>query len=213
MEVKQFIFNMFQENTYVLTDEEKNCIIIDPGCFFEEEQERLVGYIRSNGLRLTRIIQTHLHLDHIFGCQVLFDGFGIQPEAHASDEFFLDIFPTYGRKFGIDEELKCVPLKSYLSDGDVIKLGDSELHVIHTPGHSPGGVCFYAPKEKLLFSGDSLFMGSIGRTDLERGNGPELIRSLTEKLMVLPVDTTVLPGHGPKTSIGFEKANNPYIHE
>lgn len=104
-----------------------------------------------------------------------------------------------------------MPLKSYLSDGDVIKLGDSELHVIHTPGHSPGGVCFYAPKEKLLFSGDSLFMGSIGRTDLERGNGSELIRSLTEKLMVLPVDTTVLPGHGPKTSIGFEKANNPYI--
>ena len=100
MEVKQFIFNMFQENTYVLTDEEKNCIIIDPGCFFEEEQERLVGYIRSNGLKLTRIIQTHLHLDHIFGCQVLFDGFGIQPEAHALDEFFLDIFPTYGRKFG-----------------------------------------------------------------------------------------------------------------
>ena len=213
MEIKQFIFNMFQENTYVLTDEEKNCIIIDPGCFFEEEKERLVGYIRSNGLKLTRIIQTHLHLDHIFGCLTLFDGFGIQPEAHAADEFFLDIFPTYGRKFGIDVELKCVPLKSYLSDGDVIKLGESELHVIHTPGHSPGGVCFYAPKEKLLFSGDSLFMGSIGRTDLERGNGPELIRSLTNKLMILPEDTTVLPGHGPKTTIGFEKANNPYIHE
>ncbi len=211
MEIKQFIFNMFQENTYVLTDEEKNCVIIDPGCFFEEEKQRLVDHIKENNLKITRIIHTHLHLDHIFGCKTLFDEFGVRPEAHAMDEFLLDIFPTYGKKFGIEDELKCVPLKGYLNDGDVITIGDSELHVIHTPGHSPGGVCYYEPKENILFSGDSLFMGSIGRTDLEKGNGHDLIHSVKEKLMVLPERTTIFPGHGPKTTVGFEKAHNPYI--
>lgn len=211
MEIKQFIFNMFQENTYVLTDENHNCVIIDPGCFFDEEKEHLINHIKENNLKIKHIVHTHLHLDHIFGCKALFDEFGVQPEAHQADEFLLDIFPSYGKKFGIDEELECVPLKSYLKEGDIITIGATELHVIHTPGHSPGGICLYAPKENLLFSGDSLFMGCIGRCDLERGNETDLISSIQSKLLNLPDNTVVMPGHGPKTSIGFEKSSNPYI--
>lgn len=213
MEIKQFIFNPFQENTYLLSNDEKECIVIDPGALFEMERTQLVNYIKENGLQLKRVLQTHLHLDHIFGCKTLFDEFGVSPEAHAADEFLLERFPEQMRQFGMMGEEKCVPLKGYLKEGMVIPFGKSELHVIHTPGHSPGGLCFYAPQENIVFCGDSLFQGSIGRTDLEGGNGSSLIQSIQQKILTLPGNTEVRSGHGPKSTIEFELRYNPFFHE
>lgn len=211
MEIKQFIFNPFQENTYVLSNEEKECIVIDPGCLFDEECDRLVDYIRQNGLHLTHILLTHLHLDHIFGCKRLHDEFGVLPEAHKADEFLLELFPAQMKMFGLMEDKETVPLKGHLTAGETIQFGTSEWHVIHTPGHSPGGLCFYSPQERVLFSGDTLFQCSVGRCDLSGGNGHILVQSIKEKLLILPEFTTVYPGHGPETSIEFESANNPFI--
>lgn len=212
MEIKQFIFNPFQENTYVISNEKKECIVIDPGALFDLERTRLVDYIKQNNLQLTRVLQTHLHLDHIFGSKTLYDEFGVLPEAHQEDEFLLDVFPQQMRRFGFTNEEKCVPLKGHLSDGDIIQFGQTDIHVIHTPGHSPGGLCFYSPADRIIFCGDSLFQCSIGRTDLEGGNEIKLLQSIKTKIFTLPEYTTVLSGHGPETSIEFEISHNPYFH-
>lgn len=212
MEVKQFIFNPFQENTYLLSNEAKECIIIDPGTLFEQERTTLINYIKQNGLRLTHILLTHLHLDHIFGCKALYDEFGVLPKANKEDEFLLDIYPEQMRMFGLMNNEKTVPLKGYLSDGDKIPFGNETIEVIHTPGHSQGGLCFYVPQERTIFSGDTLFQCSIGRTDLPGGDMEQILHSIQYEIMGLPEFTTVRPGHGPETTIEFERANNPYLH-
>lgn len=213
MEIKRFIFNPFQENTYLLINEKRECIIIDPGALFDMERKHMVEYIQQNGLKLTRILQTHLHLDHIFGCKRLFDEFGVSPEAHQEDEFLLERFPDQMKRFGFSNEEPTVPLKGYLSEGDIIPFGETQLQVIHTPGHSPGGLCFYAQTERVVFCGDSLFQCSIGRTDLEGGSEAKLLHSIKHKILTLPEFTTVYSGHGPETSIEFERNHNPYFHE
>lgn len=210
MQIKLFSFNPFQVNSYLLINNDNECIIIDAGCYNECEKSMLSNYLKENKLALKRVLNTHLHLDHIFGNKFLYESYGLRPEAHQADEFLIKRFPLMARNFGIAAN-DTIELGKYLRNGDKIVLGDIELTTLHTPGHSPGGVSFYAPKDNCLFSGDSLFMGSIGRTDLEGGDFDDLRKSIEEQLFTLPENTIVFPGHGPKSSIGFEKNSNPFL--
>lgn len=210
MQIKLFSFNPFQVNTYLLINDANECILIDAGCFDARECSKLSSYITENKLSLKRVLNTHLHLDHIFGNKFIYEQFGIKPEGHQADDFLIERFPLMAKNFGINSE-STIELGNYLKDNDKIILGEINLTVLHTPGHSPGGISFYAEKENCLFSGDTLFLGSIGRTDLEGGNFECLKESIENKLFILPENTLVFPGHGPKTSIAFEKNNNPYL--
>lgn len=212
MKIKTFTFNPITENTYLLIDEEsKVCIIIDAGNMYGRENLMLSNYIEDNGLILKRLVNTHLHLDHCFGNAYISEHFNVGPEASQKDEFLLDVMEKHIAMFGIDTDVKPQPLKGYLSAGDVIKEGSIELQVIEVPGHTPGGVAFYSAKDGCLFSGDTLFQGSIGRTDLEGGSYADLISSITKKLLPLPDNTVVYPGHGGTTTINYEKMYNPYL--
>ena len=210
MQIKLFSFNPFQVNTYLLINEYRECILIDAGCLDSYECTKLSSYIKENKLSLKRVLNTHLHLDHIFGNKFVFEKYGIKPEAHKADEFLINRFPLMAKNFGINSNTT-IEIGNYLNDNDTITLGNIKLTVLHTPGHSPGGVSFYADDDHCLFSGDSLFLGSVGRTDLEGGDFATLKSSIVNKLFSLPKNTLVFPGHGPKTSIDFEKNNNPYL--
>lgn len=207
MEIKIFQVNPIRENTYVLHDEAHHAIVIDCGCLTPNEDERLQRYIADNRLSVERVLNTHLHLDHAFGNHMLAQTYGVLPEAHQADEFFATHMTDLAAFFGIHDEVHPQALGGYLHDGDVITVGAMGLHVLHTPGHSPGSVCFYAPKEGVLFSGDTLFRSGIGRTDLRGGDYNALIDSIHQKLLPLPPDTAVYCGHGLPTTIGLEKEN------
>ena len=211
MKIKLFVFNPFQENTYLLISEDNECILIDPGCFEKEEKERLKAYLEENNLVLKRVLNTHLHIDHAFGNSFLFHQYGIGAEANQADEFLLEGMRQQAELFGIRDIDDVTPLKNYLNEGDKIKLGDIELEVLHVPGHSPGSLVYYAPKNGCVFVGDVLFQGSIGRTDLPKGNYNELISNIRSKLLTLPDETVVFSGHGPRTTIGEERRYNPYL--
>ncbi len=205
MEIKLFQFNPIHENTYVLHDAERKAIVIDCGCLTPDEDQRLQRYIADNQLTIERVLNTHLHLDHTFGNHMLAQTYGVLPEAHQADEFFVTHMTELADFFGIHSEVHPQPLGGYLHDGDTITVSTMELHVLHTPGHSQGSVCFYAPREKILFSGDTLFRQGIGRSDLQGGDYATLIDSIQHKLLTLPADTTVYCGHGLPTTIGLER--------
>jgi len=211
MNIKIFTFNPFQENTYVLFDETNEAIIIDAGCLFAEEKQELKQFFETNSLKLKRVLNTHLHLDHQFGNKFLFEAFGIAPEAHKEDEFLIEYFPVQARTYGFENAGEAQALRSYLGDNEKIKFGNSELSAIHVPGHSPGSLVYCSEKDGVLFTGDVLFLESIGRTDLAGGNHDLLLKSIREKLFSLPDSTVVYPGHGNSTTIGHEKAHNPYF--
>jgi len=211
MKIKLFVFSPFQENTYLLINENNECILIDPGCFEKEEQERLKAYLGENNLVLKRVLNTHLHIDHAFGNSFLFHQYGIAAEAHQADEFLLERMKQQAEMFGIGGVDDITPLGNYLNDGDKIKLGNIELEVLHVPGHSPGSLVFYAPKSGCVFVGDVLFQGSIGRADLPGGNHNQLISNIRSKLLTLPDETVVYSGHGARTTIGEERRYNPYL--
>ena len=211
MTIKLFTFNPIQVNTYVLHDETGEAIVIDAGCFTTREKQLLQSYIDNNQLKLVRVLNTHLHFDHQFGNKFLFDTYGLKPEAHQADEFLLEYVKVGNVTFGFPFSENAQPLGAYLQENQLIEFGNTILKTIHVPGHTPGHVVFYNEKEKVLFAGDVLFSGSIGRTDLEQGDYATLIRNIQEKLMTLPDDTTVYPGHGPGTSIGEERKYNPFL--
>lgn len=212
MQVKTFQFNPIGVNTYVLYDETKECVIIDPGCFYPDEKVDLLNFIVDNDLVVKHILNTHMHFDHVLGNNFVFEQFGLSPEAHKDDEFLLEQFATQMRMFGVEGgDVKTPAIGNYLNEGDVITFGKQRLIVIHVPGHSPGSVVFHNPESQVLIGGDVLFYGSIGRTDLARGNFEQLITGIKTKLLTLPADTTVYTGHGSKTTIGFETKNNPYL--
>jgi glyoxylase-like metal-dependent hydrolase (beta-lactamase superfamily II) len=211
LEIQCFTFNPFQENTYLLINEKKDCIIIDPGCYFEEERKELLAYIEKEGLNVTRLLNTHCHLDHIFGNRLVAKTYGVGLEIHMLDKIVLDRSPEIGKMYNVPFEPSTEPAR-YLEEGEKIQLGNDELVVLLTPGHSPGSVCFYCAGQQFIIGGDVLFYQSIGRTDLPGGNHQTLINSIQEKLFVLPDDVTVYPGHGEPTTIGFEKKNNPFLH-
>jgi glyoxylase-like metal-dependent hydrolase (beta-lactamase superfamily II) len=212
MKIKQIQNNPFQENTYIVWDEATmEAAIVDCGALFPQEEERIEAFVSDNNLKVKYILNTHLHLDHCFGNAWAAERYGVLPMAHEDDETLLARMGEQARMFGLPFEVRTEKLGGYLKDGDVLTLGENRIEVIHTPGHSRGGLCFYIPSAGWLISGDSLFEGSIGRTDLEGGSYATLIKSITERLMTLPEDTVVYPGHGPYTTIGDEKKTNPFL--
>lgn len=211
MKIKRFEFNMFPVNCYVLSDETKEAVVIDPGCFYDEEKQALKNYISSNELTVKHLLNTHLHLDHIFGNPFMLKEYGLKAEASHLDEFWLEQAPQQSRMFGFHLDEEPVPLGKYLCDGDIITFGNTELEAIHVPGHSPGSLVYYCKAENCMFSGDVLFQGSIGRADLTGGNFDELKEHICSRLFILPNNTVVYPGHGVPTTIGAEKMDNPFF--
>jgi glyoxylase-like metal-dependent hydrolase (beta-lactamase superfamily II) len=209
--IKTFTFNPIQENTYIVSDETGEAVVIDAGCYFENEKKALQNYLESNNLKLVRVLNTHLHFDHQFGNKFLFDTYGILPEAHKDDLFLLERVVKGGNILGFPMLEDAQKIGNFLEENQEITFGNTTFKIFHVPGHSPGHIVFYCKAEKVLFAGDVLFSGSIGRTDLERGDYATLINNITEKLLILPDDVVVYPGHGPTTSIGEEKVSNPYL--
>ncbi len=208
--LKSFSFNPFQENTYVLYTESKNAIIIDPGNSTVTENSQLKTFISEKELKLKRLLLTHAHLDHVLGNRFIFDTYGLLAEVHREDMFFIDRMKESATMYGINCELSPQPEK-FIAEGDEIVLDNYKFQCFHTPGHSPGSISFYNRENNILISGDVLFSGSIGRSDLPKGDHETLIRSINEKLMVLPDDTKVYSGHGPATTIGKERHSNPFL--
>lgn len=209
--VKSFEVNCFSENTYVVSDDTKEAVLIDCGCMLQKEQEELSDYITQNGLVLKRYICTHLHLDHTFGNEFVFKTYGLKPEAHKADVEGLPSLAVQARSMGLPATFKEVKVEKYIVGGQVISFGKSELLALLVPGHSPGGLAFYNKKNGFVMTGDSLFAGSIGRTDLWNGDADMLAAAIKDKLFTLPDDTIVYPGHGPETIILDEKLNNRYL--
>ena len=211
MTIKTFTFNPIQENTYLVYDETNEAVVIDAGCVSDIEKRILKNYIDVNELTLKGVWNTHLHFDHQFGNKFLYTTYGVMPEAGKEDEYLLEDMVAHVRSFGLDVKEDAQPLGGYITDGQELKLGNSIFTAFHVPGHSPGSMAFYDEKEGVLFAGDVLFRGSIGRTDLPGGNYATLINSITRKLLPLPDSTIVYSGHGPTTTIGYERKNNPFL--
>lgn len=210
--VKKFVCNPLQENTYVVSDDSRECVVIDCGAFFDDERKAIVSYINTQQLKPVRLLCTHGHFDHIFGCDTIFDAYGLQPEVHSDDAFLTDDLNAQVKQMlGTDLQLQMPAVGHYLADGEVIAFGRHQLKVLHTPGHTPGGVVFYCEQERTAFSGDTLFRMSIGRTDFEKGSYEQIIDSLHNVIAKLPADTTVYTGHGPLTVVGEEVAMSPYF--
>lgn len=210
MKLQSFTFNYFSENTYVLFDESKECVIIDPGCHQPEEEQKLVQFIEGNHLIPKRLIQTHCHIDHIFGNKFVFDKWGLLPEYHELEQKVLSSAVEYVKMWGIDYKPSPIGVLR-LDVNQEVTFGNTSLKLLFTPGHSPGSVCFYHKESNQIISGDVLFRMSIGRTDLPGGNYETLMQSIFQQLLTLPDETKVYSGHGPVTTIGFEKKNNPFL--
>lgn len=199
---------MLEVNTYLLYNNNE-AIVIDCACFYQHEKEQLKNFIHNEGFTLKYVLNTHLHFDHVFGNQFLLDQYGIGPMAHAADEFLNDT--SFAQMMGLQLNDPFAKISAYLSDNQILSWSGPEIKVLHVPGHSPGGLAFYCQSEKCLFSGDTLFNQSIGRSDLPGGNHNQLLESIKTKLMALPDDVVVYPGHGPATTIGGERRNNPFL--
>lgn len=212
MQIKTFVFNMFAEKTYLIWDEtSKHCAIIDAGCFYPDEQAKLSEFIKEHSLIPTHLLNTHLHLDHIFGNAYVHKTYGLLPQASRADEFLLDSFGEQCHMFGFPTNEPTVRIGTYLEEGQQIKIGETEIEILHIPGHSPGSLAFYIPSQGCVFSGDALFCGSMGRTDLPGGNYGELLHSIRTKLFTLPPATIVYAGHDVETTIGQELRTNPFF--
>lgn len=210
LNVHAFVFNPFQENTYLVYDELGNCAIFDPGMSNAEEEAQFVAFIAQKKLKLNALYITHGHIDHVLGNRFIFDQYGLTPQMHEGEVPVLVAVSTYAPLRGMRYDPSPIP-ETFLAEGDLIHIGKHALSVILAPGHSPAHICFYSAEESLLIGGDVLFQQSIGRTDLPGGNHQQLLDSISNKLYTLPNGTTVFPGHGSPTSIGHEKQNNPYI--
>jgi len=208
--IQQFTFNPYQENTYVLFDETNDCVIIDPGMYDSGEQNEFVKWIKEKGLNPVLLLNTHCHLDHVFGNKFVFDNWSLKPQFHRGELPVLQSIPGYAPQMGLRYELSPEP-EIYLEETGTVTFGQSTLELIFAPGHSPAHLCFYAREDDFLIGGDVLFHNSIGRTDLPGGNHEQLLTNIREKLFVLPDSVKVYPGHGPFTIIGYEKQNNPFL--
>ena len=211
MNLKAFTNNPYQENTYVVFDETKDCAIIDPGMYTAEEQNAVVNFIRDQGLKPVMLLNTHCHIDHVLGNKFIFDQYGLKPQFHQGELQLLHAIPSYAPLQGINYELSLEPT-NFLPEFGEIKLGNSTLEIIFAPGHSPAHLCFYNKLDGFIIGGDVLFKGSIGRTDLPGGNFEILINSIKNQLFVLPDEVKVYPGHGTFTTIGYEKLYNPFLN-
>ena len=209
-QIKSFEFSPIQENTYLLYNELNECIIVDPGCYFDDEKQTLHQFVNDNHLTPKLLVNTHCHLDHVFGNKFVAETFKLKLHIHLLEQKLLEYAPVSGLTYNM-------PFDNYTDDlnfieaGQVITLGTDELEVLFTPGHSPGSVSFYCQKQAFVISGDVLFQNSIGRTDLPGGDHETLLTSIRTQLFVLPDETVVYSGHGNKTSVGEEKKNNPFF--
>lgn len=211
MNIKTFTVNPIEENCYLLWDETGEAAIVDCGAWSPSEKKEIEEFVSANRLTLRYVLQTHGHFDHVLGLPFIKEKYGLSPMINQLDEKVYSQAPMMMKEwFGILAEAYPTP-SGYLTNGQVIRLGNSDIHVIHTPGHTPGGVCFYIPDAGMLLSGDTLFQFSIGRTDLPGGSYQQIIQSIKNNLMILPDETIVYPGHGSKTKISNEKRGNPYV--
>lgn len=215
MNIKQFVFNPFGVNCYVLSNSNGETILIDPSVSNTREQAALADYIKNEKLKVVRVLNTHLHLDHVLGNAFVERTFGIKAEAHKDDEFLLGLQKEQAQMFGLPCNDPAPALGNNLNDGDIVEIAEIRLQVIHVAGHSPGGLAFFCENPgkvngqdnvpPLLFSGDILFAGSRGRSDLYGGDEYALVNGIKNKLLKLPAETVVFPGHGPSTTIADEK--------
>ena len=210
LEIKTFTFNAFQENTYLLYNNDKDAIVFDPGCSNINEQKSFSDFITSNNLKLRRLINTHCHIDHVSGNQFVADTYKLELEASQIEIPILESCTAVSKMYGIPYN-GSPAITKFIKEGDIIELGESSLEVLLCPGHSPGSLCFYNRESKLVIGGDVLFFGSIGRTDLPGGDHNTLLNSIREKIFTLPDDTLVYPGHGQPTYVGYEKKTNPFL--
>ncbi|WP_433901784.1 MBL fold metallo-hydrolase [Sphingobacterium puteale] len=208
--IRTFTFNPYQENTYVLYNEQRNAIIIDPGMYGEKEQSEFLTFVDQHNLNPQSLLNTHCHIDHVLGNYFIHERFGLLPKFHEGELPILVAVQNYAPQMGFRYDISPIG-EAFLNDGDNIQLDNDELEVILAPGHSPAHICFYSAAQKFLIGGDVLFRNSIGRTDLPGGNHQQLLDSIKQRLYTLPDDTVVYPGHGPSTTIGFEKNSNPFI--
>ena len=208
--IKSFEFSPIQENTYILYNEFNDCLVVDPGCYFDNEREELAAFIEQKALKPRMLLNTHCHLDHVFGNKFVAEKYGLKLSLHEKELPVLQFAPASGLMYNM-------PFDNYtgefifLKEGETLKLGADELKILCTPGHSPASISFYSEKQGFVVSGDVLFQRSIGRTDLPGGDFETLIKSIKTQLLVLPDDTKVYSGHGLVTTIGEEKRGNPYL--
>ena len=211
LKIKTFTFNPFQENTYLLINEQNEGILIDPGCYEPYEQKELLDFLSAEKITLKLLINTHAHIDHVLGCEFIYRTFGLKTQLHAEELPVFRAVSTYASNYGFVYQQAPEPTE-ILKEGDIIQFGDDKLEVLFCPGHSPGSVVFYCKEQHFAIAGDVLFYRSIGRTDLPGGDHATLLRSIKTKLYILPDETVVYPGHGPQTTIGSEKIYNPFVN-
>jgi len=210
IQIKTFYFNDLRTCCYLLWDPSQALIIVDPGCYTTQEQERLKKFITQEGLHPTFVVNTHAHFDHIMGNAFVCAQWGIKTLIHPAEQQMLENADKYCRIF--DMEIEKPPVDTLpLSEQEPIRFGNSSIQVLETPGHSPGGICLYLPQEGFLITGDTLFAGSIGRTDLPGGDYDLLIDNIQTKLLPLDPALRVFPGHGPETTLGHECLYNPFL--
>ena len=209
--IRRFVANAIGENCYLVWDDAQECAIIDCGAWGEQKEQRMAQFISEQGLRPVMALQTHMHFDHIMGLPFLYREYGLKPMFHDLDQPVYDAAPQMVREWFGQDMPPLVPAGEYLVDEQWLHFGNTRVQVLHTPGHTPGGVCFYLPDHKHLFTGDTLFQGSVGRSDLPGGDVQALIRGIWNKILTLPDDINVHPGHGPSTTVGDERKTNPYI--
>jgi len=208
--IRTFTFNPYQENTYLLYNEEGNALIIDPGMYGEKEQVEFLTFVDLHNLTPQLLLNTHCHIDHVLGNYFIHENFDLLPQFHEGELSTLVAVQNYAPQMGFRYDISPIG-EVFLKDGDKIQIDNDELEVILAPGHSPAHICFYSASQKFLIGGDVLFRNSIGRTDLPGGNHQQLLDNIKQRLYTLPDDTVVYPGHGPSTTIGFEKNSNPFI--
>lgn len=209
-QIQAFVFNFASENTYVLFNKNKNAWLIDPGNMSEQETRVLQNFIKENELNVVKIVLTHAHIDHVLGLQWAFDAYKVPVTMHKDDQEVLDMFQISGMRFGMELDHINVNIE-YINEGNELDFDREKFKIYHVPGHSPGSVVYHNENQKFIISGDVLFEGSIGRTDLYKGNYDQLIEGIKTKLLILDEDTQVFSGHGNPTKIGFEKQYNPFL--
>ena len=210
LNINTFTFNPFSENTYLIFNENKKGFIIDPGNWNETETKTLQNFIENNEISIQNILLTHAHIDHVLGLQWAFDTYNVPVKMHQEEKEILNRNPMSARNYGFDFQPFFGEIE-LLNEGDSVFLDEDELKILFVPGHSPGSIAFYNKAQNFVISGDALFQGSIGRTDLYRGNHTQLLESIRTQLFTLPEETEVYSGHGNTTQIGFEKKHNPFF--
>jgi glyoxylase-like metal-dependent hydrolase (beta-lactamase superfamily II) len=208
--IQDFCFSAFQENTYVLYNDLKEAIIIDPGCYTRIEEKVLTDFIRKENLKPILLLNTHCHLDHVFGNNYISETYGLTASIHPNEQIVLDRLPEAAAKWGVPTDAYKGPIQ-YIQEGEMIQFRNDQFKVLLTPGHSPGSVCFYHAEQDFMIGGDLIFKDGVGRTDLPGANPSDLIKSIREQIFPLPDSLTIYSGHGPATTWGREKEYNPYI--